>query len=140
MRSPSRTLGITYGQLLIDSMPPATAISMSPVRMPWCASITALRPEPQTLLMVSAATWSARPPLSAAWRAGAWPSPPETTLPMMHSSTLPGSMPARVTASRTTRAPSAGAGKSLRVPRNLPVGTRTALTMTASAMADDLHS
>ena len=64
-----------YGALLIDSMPPATAISMSPVRMPCCASITALRPEPHTLLMVSAATWSARPPLSAACRAGAWPTP-----------------------------------------------------------------
>ena len=56
MRRPSRTFGMMYGQLLIDSMPPATAMSMSPVWMPWCASITALRPEPQTLLMVSAAT------------------------------------------------------------------------------------
>ena len=56
--------------MLIDSMPPATATSMSPVAMPWAASITAFSPEPQTLLMVSAATRSCRPPLSAAWRAG----------------------------------------------------------------------
>ena len=32
MRSPSRTRGRRYGQLLIDSMPPATATSMSPAR------------------------------------------------------------------------------------------------------------
>ena len=43
-------------------------------------------------------------------------------------------MPARATASRTTSAPSCGAVKSFRAPRNLPVGSRTALTMTASRM------
>ena len=43
---------------------------------------------------------------------------------MMHSSTWPGSMPARRTASRTTSAPSAVAGRSFRPPRNLPVGVR----------------
>ena len=37
-------------------MPPATAMSMSPVWMPCCASITAFRPDPHTLLMVSAPT------------------------------------------------------------------------------------
>src|SRR5262245_52353638 len=51
---------------------------------------------------------------------------------MMHSSTIPGSMPARRTASRTTIALSSGAVKPLRTPRNLPVGVRTALTMTDS--------
>ena len=61
--------------MLIDSMPPATATSMSPVAMPWAASITAFSPEPQTLLIVSAATRSASPPLSAACRAGFCPLP-----------------------------------------------------------------
>ena len=75
MRRPSRTRGSRYGALLIDSMPPATATSMSPVAMPWAASMTAFNPEPQTLLMVSAATRSCRPPWSAAWRAGFWPIP-----------------------------------------------------------------
>ncbi len=56
MRSPSRTRGSKYGALLMDSIPPATAMSMSPVAMPCAASMTALRPEPQTLLIVSAAT------------------------------------------------------------------------------------
>ena len=36
--------------------PSTTAMSMSPVWMPWCASMTAFSPDPQTLLMVSAAT------------------------------------------------------------------------------------
>ena len=104
--------------------------------MPCAASITALRPEPHTLLIVSAPTPSARPPLSAACRAGAWPTPALTTLPMMHSSTAAGSMPARRTASRTTSAPRSVALKSFSAPRNLPVGVRTALTMTDSRMGN----
>src|ERR1700694_349196 len=62
---------------------------------------------------------------------------------MMHSSTRPASMPARRTASATTRAPSSGAVKSLSAPRNFPVGVRTALTMTTSrtrhSLRDDPH-
>src|SRR3954464_14813979 len=53
----------------------------------------------------------------------------------MHSSTISGSMPARRTASATTSAPSCGAVKPLSAPRNLPVGVRTALTMTDSRTA-----
>src|SRR6185503_17427883 len=55
---------------------------------------------------------------------------------MMHSSTIAGSMPARRIASATTSAPSCGAVKLLSAPRNLPVGVRTAETMTDSRMAD----
>src|SRR4030095_9025074 len=51
---------------------------------------------------------------------------------MMHSSTRPGSMPARRTASRMTIDPSCGAVNSLREPRNFPVGRRTAERMTLS--------
>jgi hypothetical protein len=54
------------------------------------------------------------------------------TLPMMHSSTVAGSIPARAMASRTTIAPSSVALRSFRAPRNLPVGVRTAETMTLS--------
>src|SRR4029453_12088792 len=136
MRRPSRARVNRYGQLLIDSIPPATAMSMSPARMPWSASITALSPEPQTLLTVSAATWSGRPPLRAACRAGFCPRPADTTLPMMHSSTVSASTPARRMASATTSAPSCGAVKDLSAPRNLPVGVRTALTMTESRTAN----
>ena len=63
MRMPSRARVSMYGQLLIDSMPPATATSMSPVAMPCEASMTALSPDPHTLLMVRAATWSPSPAL-----------------------------------------------------------------------------
>ena len=34
---PQRTLGRTYGALVIDSMPPATAVSSSPSRISWSA-------------------------------------------------------------------------------------------------------
>src|SRR6516225_3126883 len=98
--------------------------------------MTAFRPDPQTLLTVTAATWSGSPPLSAACRAEFCPRPAETTLPMMHSSTILGSTPARRTASATTSAPSSGAVRLLSAPRNLPVGVRTALTMTESRTAD----
>src|SRR5204862_5746668 len=55
---------------------------------------------------------------------------------MMHSSTMPGWMLARRMASATTSAPSCGAVKDLSAPRNLPVGVRTALTMTESRTAN----
>src|SRR3954469_10172478 len=110
---------------------------MSAVAMPCAASITAFSPEPHTLLIVIAATCSCSPPCSAAWRAGFCPSPAATTLPMMHSSTAAGSMPARRTASRTAMAPSCGAEKSFSDPRNLPVGVRTAATMTDSRIDED---
>src|SRR5512132_1894406 len=57
------------------------------------------------------------------------------TLPMMHSSTTDGSMPARATASRTTIAPSSCALKSLSTPMNFPVGVRTAERITACLMS-----
>src|SRR5262245_19776614 len=55
---------------------------------------------------------------------------------MMHSSTTAGSMPARRIASATTSAPSWVALKLFSAPRNLPVGVRTALTITDSRTAD----
>src|SRR5215468_2887466 len=94
--------------------------------------MTALSPDPQTLFTVSAATVSGRPPRSAACRAGFWPSPALTTLPMMHSSTACGSTLARRTASPTASAPSWVAVNDFSAPRNLPVGVRTAETMTVS--------
>src|SRR5262245_30362073 len=135
-RRPSRALGTRYGQFDMDSMPPATTTSVSPVAMPCAASMTAFRPEPQTLLMVRAATFGGRPAWMAAWRAGAWPTPAEITLPMMTSWTSWGDRPERATASRTTIAPSWGAVNDLRAPRNLPVGRRTAERITGSRMLD----
>ena len=63
MRRPSRRRGSAYGVLLMDSMPPATTTSASPSRTACAASITALSPEPHTLLIVSAPTVVGQPGL-----------------------------------------------------------------------------
>ena len=88
------------------SCPPATMHSASPALIACEASITALSPEPHTLLMVSAGMAGGRPAWISAWRAGACPEPPCTTWPMITSSTAAGSTPARATASRIAMAPS----------------------------------
>ncbi len=131
MRRPSRRRGSAYGVFDIDSMPPATATLMSPVWTPCAASITARSPDPHTMFSVIAPTVGGSPARSAAWRAGAWPMPAETTLPMKHSSTWSGATPARTSASRMAIAPSSGALSDFSAPRNLPVGVRAALRMTA---------
>src|ERR1700686_4730965 len=116
-------------------MPPATTMELFPVSTAWAASATAFSPEPQTLLTVMAPTLGGRPPKMAACRAGFWPSPADTTLPMMHSSTCSGSSRARATASRTTTAPSRVALKSERLPWNFPTGVRQPEMMTTSPKA-----
>ena len=108
--------------MLIDSMPPATAISMSPVAMPCAASITALSPEPQTLLIVNAATCSPSPPFSAACRAGFWPLPAWITLPMMHSSTSAGIDPGASHGLAHGQRPELRGGEVLQRPQKLAGG------------------
>ena len=68
--------------------------------------IAACMPEPQTLLTVTASAELGRPAPSAAWRAGAWPRPAGSTLPMNTLSTCSPEMPARSTAALTAAAPS----------------------------------
>src|SRR5947207_464407 len=53
----------------MDSIPPATTISDSPSWTACAANATAFKPEPQTLLMVIAATRGLQPPFSGACRA-----------------------------------------------------------------------
>src|SRR5438552_908425 len=122
-------------------MPPATTHCASAALIACAASITALSPEPHTLLMVSAGTVPGRPAWIAAWRAGAWPTPPCSTLPMITSSTAAGSTPARRTASRITSAPKRGAGSVDRPPRYLPTGVRQAdrITGVVSSLVDLPH-
>src|SRR6266850_3629032 len=110
----------------MDSMPPATTISDSPSCTACAASATAFNPEPQTLLIVIAATRASHPPLSAAWRAGFWPRPACTTLPRIASSICLAPIPARRAASATTLPPSSGAENPARPPWNFPTGVRTA--------------
>ncbi len=111
-------------------MPPATTTSASPARIACAASITALSPEPHTLLTVTAGTVAGMPARIAACRAGAWPTPPCKTFPMMTSWTSPGSIPARETASRMATAPNSGAFSRANPPRNRPIAVRVVLTMT----------
>ena len=53
-REPSRAFGRTNGAFVIDSMPPATAISRSPARIIWSAIAMAEVPDRQTLFTVMA--------------------------------------------------------------------------------------
>src|SRR3954471_19520548 len=75
MRKPSRDPIIACGDRLIDSCPPATTMSASPLAMDCAPSMAALRPDPHTLLMVIAGTISGSPARMAACRAGFWPAP-----------------------------------------------------------------
>ena len=67
--------------MLIDSMPPVTAISRSPARIAWSARPSVRMPEAQTLLIVSEGTSFGMPPLIWAWREGIWPWPACRTWP-----------------------------------------------------------
>ena len=70
MRWPSREPSSTCGEALMFSWPPANTISLSPQAMACAASITALRPEPHTALMVRPGTSLGNPAFMRAWRAG----------------------------------------------------------------------
>ena len=54
----------------------------SPALICDAAIMTDLRPDPQTLFTVVHGTLSGIPARSAAWRAGAWPTPAWMTLPI----------------------------------------------------------
>ena len=83
MRVPHRAVGMRYGACDIDSMPPATATSISPARINWSASAIAFSPERQTLLIVIAGTSLGTPAWVAACRAVIWPAPAWSTWPMI---------------------------------------------------------
>src|SRR5262245_47503896 len=117
------------------SMPPATTISASSALIAWAASITALRPEPQTLLTVCAGTASGSPERSATCRAGFMPWPAWRTAPRMTSSTWSRRTPERATASRTATVPSSTAETSLKAPPKVPMGVRHPPRMTMSFMS-----
>jgi len=69
------------GALLMDSSPPASTSCAEPARIWSAASITAFSPEPHILLTVVHGTLTGTPAPTAAWRAGAWPSPAGSTHP-----------------------------------------------------------
>ena len=66
MRYPARAFGSRYGAPVIDSMPPATTTSASPLWIIWSARYSALTPERHTLLIVIAGTLIGMPAFAAA--------------------------------------------------------------------------
>ncbi len=130
-RYPKRAPVSRYGAPFMLSIPPATTSSASPARISAAASMMALRPEPQTRLIVVAGVASRRPAPRAARRAGAWPAPAWSTWPIRTSSisAVAGSRPALSTAARMATAPSWVAGTEASAPPNLPIGVRAAETM-----------
>src|SRR5688572_23007287 len=114
----------------MDSSPPATASATSPARI-WSAAIMmAFMPEPHILLMVVVGTPVGMPAPSAAWRAGAWPSPAGSTQPMMTSCTSLPETTAASSAPLMAAAPSCGAVTGESTPWKAPMGVRLAATMT----------
>jgi hypothetical protein len=125
--------------MFMFSMPPATMTSCSPARMELAASMTDFSPEPHTLLTLSEPISGLRPAFMAAWRVGFWPTPAESTMPIMHSWMSFDSSPALLTLSFITAEPKSGEGTSFNVPPNFPMAVRQALNMTASfVIADSL--
>src|SRR3990172_7039613 len=114
----------------MDSMPPATMISLVPAARRSCASIAAFIPEPHILLTVVQPVASGSPAPIEACRAGAWPCPAGRTQPMMTSCTCSGLTLARSTAARMAAAPSSGAANLLSSPWNAPIGVRATETIT----------
>jgi hypothetical protein len=67
----------------MDSMPPATAISISPARIIWSAIAIADIPDRHTLFTVIAGISFGMPAPTAACRAVIWPCPACRTWPMI---------------------------------------------------------
>ena len=116
------------------SMPPATTISASPALIRSAPRLTALRAEPQTLLMLSAGTWGGNPALKAACRAGICPSPAGTTVPMMTWPTRSCGARERFTTSRMTAAPRSIADIAANAPPSFPKGVLAPAVMTTSSI------
>ncbi|MDQ1178181.1 hypothetical protein QE416_002917 [Microbacterium sp. SORGH_AS 421] len=69
------------------------------------ASMTAVSPERQTLLIVALCTSHPMPAATAAWRAAFWPVPACSTCPTSTASTVSAGMPPRSSAPRMAAAP-----------------------------------
>src|SRR5882757_4693281 len=112
------------------SMPPASITWLVPALSWSWANMMALRPLPHILLMVVQAVDSASPAPNAAWRAGAWPWPAISTLPMMTSSISSALRPARSTVALIATLPSWLADREENTPSMPPMGVRATEAMT----------
>ena len=96
---------ITNGERLIDSTPPASISSASPVRIARAACATASRPDAHRRFTVTPGTSTGRPASSSAMRATLrLSSPAPLVQPMITSSTRSGGMPVRAAAASIARA------------------------------------
>jgi hypothetical protein len=124
---------MTYGALVMLSIPPATMMSALPAASASWAMIAACMAEPHILLTVVASTLSGSPAPTPAWRAGAWPSPAGSTLPMKIICTWSGLTPARSSAAFTAAAPSSVACAPDSEPWKPPMGVRAKEAMTTGS-------
>ena len=122
----------------MDSWPPATTTVASPLRIIRAASITAVSPDRQTLLMVTVGTFQPMPAPMALWRAGFWPAPACRTWPMITESTCSALTPLAARAARMAWAPSSTAVKLASCPFRRPWGVRAAARMTTSLLSAEL--
>lgn len=125
------------GTRLIDSTPQATTTSYAPATTPCAAKCTACWEEPHCRSTVVAGTESGKPADSQAQRVVFMAcSPTWSTVPPMTSSTSAGSIPLRPTSSLRVWASSSTGCVPASAPPGLPLpmGVRTASTMTASRM------
>jgi hypothetical protein len=88
------------------SMPPATTTRPLPARSWSWAIIAVFMPDPHILFSVVQGTDFGSPAPKAACRAGAWPCPAPSTLPISTSSTSSAATPARSKAALIATAPS----------------------------------
>src|SRR5215831_11030571 len=91
--------------------------------------MTAIKPLPQTLLIVTAPTVGGIPAAIAACRAGAWPIPADSTLPRITWLMRSGAIVVSASAARIAVAANCGAGVVESEPSSLPIGVRRAATI-----------
>src|SRR5712691_5208948 len=115
-------------------------MSYSPHRMSFAAYITDLRPDPHTLLTVTAPAETGMPAPMPAWRAGACPMAACSTLPMMTCWIASGCTREFSRAHLMAIEPSFGAGSPESVPRNEPIGVRAPPRITVSFIGSPLGS
>ncbi len=126
------------GARVMDSWPPATTTVASPLRIIRAASITAVRPERQTLLMVTVGTFQPMPAPMALWRAGFWPGAGLQHLAHDHGVHLVGLHPAGGQGRADGVGASSTAVKLASWPFRRPCGVRAAARMTTSLLSAEL--
>src|SRR5580698_7432617 len=95
--------------------------------------MTARIAEPHILFTVVLGVLVGNPAPNAAWRAGAWPSPADSTQPMITSSTSDALTPESDRAALIAAAPSCGAVTAVNAPWKAPTGVRRALKITTGS-------